>query len=268
MTDARLRTWYTLSTTVYSRRMNGQPKTQIPASLEGDAHPRPIELTGISNQDLQKRVVEAQEAERSRLAREIHDGPAQVLSNAIFQLEIIERQLDRDPALAAAEIRLLRDILRRELGDMRAYISQLRPPILTDLGLAGAIRDTADQVGGILGINIAVDVNPAIDVLSDGSELAVLRIIQEALQNVRRHAEPQLVTIRAVPDADSWLVEIHDDGRGFDPDVKPTSSRRAYGLQFMRERAESIGAQFEVRSHPGDGTTVRLAVPRGAEETT
>ncbi len=266
--DPRLRARYALAATVYSRRMNGEPKIEIQEPREANARDGPNGPALVSNRELQKRAVEAQEAERARLAREIHDGPAQVLSNAIFQLEIIERQMDRDPTLAAAEIRLLRDILRRELGDMRAYISQLRPPILADLGLAGAIRDIADQVGGILGITIAVDVDPAIDVLSDGSELVVLRIIQEALQNVRRHAEAQRVTIRAVPDADTWLVEIRDDGRGFDPDAKPSGSRRAYGLQFMRERAESIGAQFEVRSQPGDGTTVRLSVPRGEEETT
>ncbi|MEO8463114.1 MAG: sensor histidine kinase [Chloroflexota bacterium] len=248
--------------------MNSEPKTEIPGPREADARPASSRSARFTNRDLQKRAVEAQEAERSRLAREIHDGPAQVLSNAVFQLEIIERQLDRDPVLALAEIRLLRDTLRRELGEMRAYISQLRPPILADLGLAGAIRDIADQVGGILGINIAVDVDPAIDDMSDGSELVVLRIIQEALQNVRRHAEAQRVTIRAVPDDTLWLVEVHDNGRGFDPDAKPNSSRPAYGLQFMRERAESIDAQFEVRSQPGGGTTVRLAVPRGEEETT
>ena len=89
------------------------------------------------------RIVEAQEAERARLAQEVHDGPAQALSNAIFQVEYIERVLDHDVRLARTELRFLRELLRRELGDVRTFISQLRPPVLDQLGLDGAIRDTA-----------------------------------------------------------------------------------------------------------------------------
>src|SRR5262245_6468282 len=83
----------------------------------------------------QLRIMQAQEAERNRLAQEIHDGPAQALSNAIFQVEFIERVIDSDPLLARAELRYLRELLRRELGDVRAFISQLRPPLLDELGL-------------------------------------------------------------------------------------------------------------------------------------
>ncbi len=235
-------------TPVYSRRMDDK---------------RPL-----SAADIQNRIVEAQEAERMRLAREIHDGPAQALSNAIFQVEIVERQLGRDPVLAAAELRLLRDVLRRELGDVRAFISELRPPILADRGLAGAIRDTAEQVGGILGVPITVTVDPEIDGLSDAIETVVLRIIQEALQNVRRHAQATRVSIQAARDGGDWAVEIRDDGRGFDVGASATRGGRSFGLQFMRERAELIGSRFEVRSRPDGGTVVRIVIPGGAEETT
>src|SRR6476646_7009924 len=91
--------------------------------------------------DAQMRIVEAQEAERSRLAREVHDGPAQALSNAIFQVEVVQRLLDRDEAAARAELQQLRDVLTRELKGVRAYLSQLRPPLLADLGLSGAIQE-------------------------------------------------------------------------------------------------------------------------------
>ncbi len=90
--------------------------------------------------EMQMRIVEAQESERSRLAQEIHDGPAQVLSNAIFQVEYIERVIDHDDRLARTELRFLRELLRRELGDVRTFISQLRPPVLDELGLDGADR--------------------------------------------------------------------------------------------------------------------------------
>jgi two-component system sensor histidine kinase DegS len=220
-----------------------------------------------SEPDTQMRIIEAQEAERTRLAREVHDGPAQALANASFQVEIVERNLARDPALAAAELRLLRDLLRRELGDVRAFISQLRPPILADLGLTGAIRDTADQVGGVLGIPVTVTVDPAVDDLPDATETVILRIIQEALQNVRRHASAGSASIVAERHGDGWSVEIRDDGRGFDVGAVAARGRRNFGLQFMRERAELIGARFEVRSRPDGGTVVRIAATEGAEET-
>lgn len=217
--------------------------------------------------DLQQRILEAQEAERSRLAREIHDGPAQALANAILQIEVVERLMARDPALAGAELRLLRDVLRRELVDVRTYVSHLRPPILADLGLSGAIRDTAEQVAGILEIPIAVDLDPAIDELPTAVDMAVLRIIQESLQNVRKHARASRVTIRASMDSGDLVLDIQDDGNGFVPTGAAAVGRRAFGIQFMQERAQSIGARLEVRSRPEDGTRVRLVIPGGREET-
>ena len=92
--------------------------------------------------ELQMRIVEAQEAERARLAQEVHDGPAQALSNAIFQVEFIDRVFESDPRMARTELGFLRELLRRELGDVRSFLSQLRPPVLDELGLDGAIGET------------------------------------------------------------------------------------------------------------------------------
>jgi len=217
--------------------------------------------------DAQMRIVEAQEAERNRLAREIHDGPAQALSNAIFQVEVVERLLDRDERLARQELKGLRDMLTRELRAVRAYLSQLRPPLLADLGLAGAIKEAAEQIGSVIGIPVDVEVDAEIDALPEAVEVVILRIIQEAMQNIRKHASPHSARIRAVRDGATWLVEIRDDGVGFDPDRAPSGERRSFGLQFMRERAELIGAGFEVRSRPDLGTMVRLVVPTQQEET-
>jgi two-component system sensor histidine kinase DegS len=217
--------------------------------------------------DAQMRIVEAQEAERSRLAREVHDGPAQALANGIFQVEVVERLLDRDEMLARAELRLLRDILNRELRSVRAYLSQLRPPLLADLGLSGAISDAAQQVGNIIGVPVAVDLDDGLDELPETVEIVILRVIQEALQNVRKHAGASSVRIRVTQESNNtWTVEVRDDGRGFDPDAAPVSGRRNFGLQFMRERADLIGARFEVRSRPDLGTVVRMAIPAGAED--
>ncbi len=216
--------------------------------------------------DAQMRIVEAQEAERSRLAREVHDGPAQALANAIFQVEIVERMLDRDEALARAELRLLREILRRELSETRAYISQLRPPLLADVGLEGAIQDSADQLASVLGIPVTVKVDTGLDRLDEAVQTVILRVIQEALQNARKHSGANRVGIRVSRGEKEWTVEVRDDGRGFDTGTVAGRGRRNFGLQFMRERAELIGARFEVRSRPDGGTVVRVVIPTGEEE--
>ena len=214
--------------------------------------------------DAQMRIVEAQEAERSRLAREVHDGPAQALSNAIFSVEVVQRLLDRDEAAARTELQQLSDVLTRELKGVRAYMSQLRPPLLADLGLSGAIQEAAKQIGTALNVTVEVELDPAIDGLPETVEIVALRVIQEALQNARKHAQASSIRIRMWRDRSGWTLEVRDDGRGFDSDDPPVSGRRHFGLQFMRERAELIGARFEVRSSPNLGTAVRMTIPPGA----
>jgi two-component system sensor histidine kinase DegS len=214
--------------------------------------------------DAQMRIVEAQEAERSRLAREVHDGPAQALSNAIFQVEVVQRLLDRDEAAARDELQQLRDVLTRELKGVRAYLSQLRPPELADQGLSGAIQNAANQIGTALGVAVAVELDDGVDALPETVEIVILRVVQEALQNARKHAQASSIRIRMWTEHGGWSLEVRDDGRGFDSDDPPVSGRRHFGLQFMRERAELIGARFEVRSSPNLGTAVRMTIPPGA----
>ena len=213
--------------------------------------------------DIQMRIVEAQEAERSRLAQEIHDGPAQALSNTIFQVEYIERVIDSDPMLARTELQLLRELLRRELGDVRAFISQLRPPMLDQLGLDGALAETVEYTRTLTGIDVTLELTAPSDILSDGERTVALRVAQEALQNVRKHAAATSVVVVTRLDDDGWSLEVRDDGRGFDVGAVAARGRRNFGLQFMRERAELIGARFDVRSRPDGGTVVRLAIPTG-----
>ena len=213
------------------------------------------------------RIVEAQESERSRLAQEIHDGPAQVLSNAIFQVEYIERVIDTDERLARTELRFLRELLRRELGSVRTFISQLRPAVLDELGLDGAIGDAVGRVTALSGLAIVSELEAPASRLNETQQTVVLRIVQEALQNVRKHGGASSVIVASVIDGDDWVLTVRDDGRGFDTGAVAARGRRNFGLQFMQERAELIGARFEVQSKPNAGTIVRLAIPVGAEET-
>jgi two-component system sensor histidine kinase DegS len=217
--------------------------------------------------DVQMRIVEAQESERSRIAQEVHDGPAQVLSNAIFQVEYVDRVLDTDQRAARNELRLLRDLLRRELGSVRTFISQLRPPVLDELGLDGAIADAIGRLTALTGLEIEAELTAPSDRLTGTQQTVVLRVVQEALQNVRKHGAASTVTVASAIDGGEWVLTVRDDGRGFDVGAVAARGRRNFGLQFMRERAELIGARFEVHSRPDGGTLVRLAIPVGTEET-
>jgi two-component system, NarL family, sensor histidine kinase DegS len=211
--------------------------------------------------ELQMRIVEAQEAERARLAQEVHDGPAQALSNAIFQVEFIDRVFDSDPRMARAELGFLRELLRRELGDVRTFIGQLRPPVLVELGLEGSIIDSISTQAALSGLHITTQLQAPADELSEAAQTVVLRVVQEALQNVRKHAGATNVVVATSLDDGEWVLEVRDDGRGFDTGAVAARGRRNFGLQFMRERGELVGARFEVRSRPGAGTVVRLVIP-------
>lgn len=228
------------------------------ASLVGNGDALPTEF--------QMKIIEAQESERSRLAQEIHDGPAQVLSNAIFQVEYIERVIDHDERLARTELRFMREMLRRELGSVRTFISQLRPPVLDELGLEGAIADAVARTTALTGLAITTNLAAPSDPLNETEQTVVLRIVQEALQNVRKHGSASSVVVSSAVEDNDWVLIVRDDGRGFDVGAVAARGRRNFGLQFMQERAELVGARFEVHSRPDGGTIVRLAIPMGAEE--
>jgi two-component system sensor histidine kinase DegS len=214
-----------------------------------------------SSTELNMRIVEAQEAERLRLVREVHDGPAQALSNAIFQLDYVERVIIDDPNVAAHELELLGARLRRELGDVRGFISQLRPPLLAELGLAGSIGDAVETFTALSGIPVVTDIGGGGEGLNEAAQTVALRIVQEALQNIRKHAASESVSVATRIEGSDWVLEVRDDGRGFDIGSMAARGRRNFGLQFMRERAELIGARFDVGSRPNGGTIVTLAIP-------
>src|SRR6186997_540390 len=202
------------------------------------------------------RIVQAQEGERQRMAEDIHDGPAQVLTNAIFQIEYLDRILEPHDPSEHAELAFLRDLLRNGLDDVRALIIDLRPPVV-DVGLAAAIADRARQLEQRHAIEVEVHVDGIDERLSTQARASVLRIFQEALQNVRKHAAASRVSIAL---EDDTLV-IADNGRGFDLVRVASRATQNFGLQFMRERAELMGAQLHIESRQGEGTRILLRLP-------
>jgi two-component system, NarL family, sensor histidine kinase DegS len=226
----------------------------------GDASLVSDETAPLTRADLRMRIVEAQEGERTRLAQEIHDGPAQSITNTFFQVDYIERLMDDDMQLAHTELRYLREILRRELAEIRSFIGQLRPPAFQELGFDGAIMDTISTFSTLIAAPIQADLSARGDALSETEQTVVLRILQEALQNVRKHSGAHVVDVTTREGPDGWVLEVRDDGRGFDIDAVAARGRRNFGLQFMRERVELIAGRLDIRSRPGAGTVVRLAI--------
>jgi two-component system sensor histidine kinase DegS len=202
------------------------------------------------------RIVQAQEDERQRMAESIHDGPAQVLTNAIFQVEYLDRMLTPEEQAAHAEIAFLRDMLRDGLDEVRTFITDLRPPG-TDLGLAAALADRAEQLEQQHAISVEVSVDGIDELLGPAARASVLRICQEAIQNARKHAAASRISIGL---EDGTLV-IADNGRGFDLVRVVSRTGKNFGLQFMRERAELMGAQLNIESRQGEGTRILLRLP-------
>jgi len=221
-------------------------------------------------------ILEAQESERARLAEELHDGPAQVLSNAVLRVRIVERALRDDPAGAVAELEGLRQDLERETERLRDYIRQLRPSLVQPGDLASELSEVAGQLRQDPGLEVVIDLAAPEDELEPEALTAVLRVALEALRNIRKHARAGRVRVATrlePPDSSEqlgwWILEVEDDGKGFVLDAPETAARRHFGLRFMRERAQQVGGQLDIVSGAAAGTTVRLRLhPRERSRTT
>lgn len=234
----------------------------------GQGQPEPARRE--ANEAVSMARLEAHEQERSRLAEELHDGPAQALANAIFQTEFAERALRDDPTAAAHEIVRLRQLLQRELETLRAYISQLRPPLNEPEALEQALQDAATSLTEYTGIPVDVRLEGRDSGLEVAGRNVALRVAQEALRNVGKHSAATrawLTTRLTEHDGQStWEMEVGDDGRGFDTDAPGGGQRRRhFGLRFMRERTDLLGAQLAIESRPGTGTIVRLRINTSGE---
>jgi two-component system sensor histidine kinase DegS len=214
--------------------------------------------------DVAQRVLESLEAERERLYRDVHDGPAQVLANAIFEVDYLERIAERAPAelrqTLRSELGTLRGQFRASLDSVRAMIYDLRPPELTELGLADAMRNYASEWETRCGIKVSSKLDTGETALTPQQELAVYRVLQEALQNVHKHAQAAAVGIVWQKSAGNWVLHVTDDGVGFDL-VKAARRAKSVGLLSMRERASLIGGSLQIQSSPGKGSAVTLQLP-------
>jgi two-component system sensor histidine kinase DegS len=204
-------------------------------------------------------LVNAQETERQRLSRQIHDGPAQALSNFILQTEIAMRLMDVDAAQAREELNNLKTSAMGTFQKVRNFIFELRPMMLDDLGLVPTVRRYCDAFKEQAGLDINVTVTGTERRLEPYLEVMLFRAIQELLGNAARHSQATLVKVILDLGEDRVRVSVDDNGKGFDPDSLQQSN--SLGLKLIRERAEMLGGNFEIDSNIGKGTRISFAVP-------
>ena len=217
-----------------------------------------------------ERTVEWQEHERRRLAGEIHDGISQRIVSLFFHLSAAADAIPGDPGTAAEQVALAQELATAALDETRSAIAGLRPPILDDLGLAASLESLGHSFP-----QLDVQVEATRSRMTEHVETAVYRTAQEALQNVAKHANARNVRVRLYLQRDKMVLEVADDGTGFDPaaiggvnggaataaGAALASQPTGFGLAAMRERAELLGGKLDLASAPGRGATVRLTVP-------
>jgi two-component system sensor histidine kinase DegS len=204
-------------------------------------------------------IVKAQEAERQRLSRQMHDGPAQALSNFILQTEIAMRLLDADPAQAKEELGSLKMAAMGTFQKVRNFIFELRPMMLDDLGLVPTIRKYVDAFKEQTSLDVNLNVTGSERRLEPYIEVMMFRAIQELLGNAARHSQATLIKVQLDMGNEALRVSVDDNGKGFDTGSLQEGS--SLGLKLIRERAEMLGGNFEIDSTVGKGTRISFSVP-------
>jgi two-component system, NarL family, sensor histidine kinase DegS len=209
-------------------------------------------------------IIQAQENERLRISLQMHDGPAQSMSNLVLRAEICQRLLDRDVEQTRAELVALKSAINTALQDTRRFIFDLRPMILDDLGLVPTLRRYVQQFSDKNKLEVNLMVQNMDARLPNHYEVAIFRFIQEALNNVTRHANAGQARVLLDNSGGSIHVSVEDDGSGFHINevLAPDSGRRNLGIETLRQQAETLlRGEFGIESAVGRGTRVAAVVP-------
>ena len=210
-----------------------------------------------------RQVFQTIDEERMRIAQDMHDGPAQSMSNLFLRAEILERMVDREPEQAKAEVQSFKDAMRGVLDETRQLIFDLRPATLDDLGVIPTLRRLVKEYHDAEGIEARFSVRGTERRLPAATEGALFRIVKEALVNVRKHAHAGKLSVLINIQPQRVSAVIKDDGEGFDlAAVEARLAREShFGLISMRERVDLERGQLEVLSEVGRGTEVRVTLP-------
>ncbi|MCL6446493.1 MAG: sensor histidine kinase [Alicyclobacillus sp.] len=199
------------------------------------------------------------EEERRRIARDLHDGPAQSLTNVSMRLDVISRLIQTNPEMALNEITRTNSRVVTAINDIRRLIYDLRPVAIDEIGLISATRELLRRSEQDWGIHFHMQVDPEVtDDFAPAKQVALYRLIQEVLHNVKKHAEASQVEIRMARQDRLLVISITDNGKGFDPNVIPHGH---YGIVGMRERAQFLHGTLDIQSTIGEGSTFTITVP-------
>jgi signal transduction histidine kinase len=213
-----------------------------------------IELSERVGRRAVRSLLEGQEMERRRLARELHDETGQALASILLGLKALEREIGEEP------LAVIRELVDSALGDVRRLTVELRPPALDDFGLGAALERLGSVIGERSPFTVDVNVTVPAGTMPPEHETAIYRIVQEALANVVKHASAQHVSIVVASSERAVRAVVEDDGAGFD---RHNVREHALGLVGMRERAQLLGGRLVVESSPGAGTTILAELPLG-----
>jgi len=209
--------------------------------------------------ELASHMVEVEERERRRISRELHDEAGQLLLCLPLQLDMIERAVPDAPARLGAGLAEAREMVGRAVVEIRRLISDLSPAVLEQLGLGAAVRQLVNRFRTLQGVPVRLHL-PRLAPLEERTELVVYRLVQECCSNIARHSSASKVII-SLSTADKTLrLCVEDDGVGFRVE-EALARRESFGLAGMRERVALFGGQFQVRSRPGHGSSIRIVLP-------
>ena len=209
-----------------------------------------------------QRIIDTQEEIRRQLARELHDGPTQAVSAIAMRLNFTKLLVTREPTRAAAELEKLEELARKTAKEIRTMLFALRPLALETQGLTAALEQYAEKLKETEGLMVHID--SALDErLPTKTEGIAFSIIEEAVNNARKHAKAENIYIRLRPQQDLLVAEVEDDGRGFDLSSIEThyDQRGSLGLINMKERAALVSGKLTIKSEPGKGTRITLLIP-------
>jgi two-component system sensor histidine kinase DegS len=209
------------------------------------------------------RIIEAQENERLHLARQMHDGPAQSLTNLILQAEICERLFDTDPARAHIELGNLKNAVNATFQKTREFIFDLRPMMLDDLGLIPTLKRYVQGFEEKSGLSTNLTIIGKERRLPPYTEVTIFRVVQGLLKNISQHANATHVQVSIGLEGEGIGVSVEDDGSGFNVDDALASARqrKTLGIAAMQEQVEMLGGQINFESGIGRGTKIKLEIP-------
>jgi two-component system, NarL family, sensor histidine kinase DegS len=213
-------------------------------------------------------IIRAQEEERQRMARAMHDGPAQSLTNFILQTDICQRLFDRNPDRAAEELNNLKATASKTFQKVREFIFDLRPMMLDDLGVAPTVRRYVESYGDKSDIEVNLDILGDERRLENYLEVMIFRAIQDVMGLARDYANPTEINVKLDMSSRIARISVEDNGRGFDSEGifdgrGGNEDARVQALMMLKGKFELVGGTIDVRSRENEGTTVRLELPTG-----